>query len=169
MRNALLLAALTLAPAAGVAGAQSLSVNISAGIQFPPVVQTLASVVTFLSQGVQVTFLSTTAQPVANLNQSGGIVVRPAFPTTTRITQVQVVTATPTGTIREIYPLVQPVTVSRARPLAPQTIIVRDRDGRHRTLTEVMGRQAAWKKARGLQKKPGGMPPGQYKKENGHK
>ncbi|GHF50341.1 hypothetical protein HNQ07_002920 [Deinococcus metalli] len=169
MHRALILAALTLVPAAGVAGAQSLSVNISASVQFPPVVQTLSNVVSFLSQGVQVTFLTTTAQPVASLNPQGGIVVRPAYPTTTRITQVQVMTATPTGTIREIYPLAQPVTVSRAQPLAPQSIVVRDRDGRRRTLTEVMGRQAAWKKARGLQKKPGGMPPGQYKKEHGHK
>lgn len=169
MRTALIVAALTLAPALSAAGAQSVSVNISASVQFPAVTQTLTNVVGFLSQGVQVSFLTSGSQTAATLNRSGGIVVSPAYPVTTRITQVQVMTPTPTGTIREIYPLVQPVTVSAARPLAPQTIIVRNRDGRNYALTAVMGRQAAWKKARGLQKKPGGMPPGQYKKEHGHK
>ncbi|WP_309570756.1 hypothetical protein [Deinococcus sp.] len=169
MRKALILTVLTLSPALGMAGAQSLSVNISASVQFPAVVQTYANVVSFLSQGVQVSFLTSGSRQAVSLNPSGGIVVSPAYPTTTRITQVQVMTPTPTGTIREIYPLVQPVTLSAAKPLAPQTIMVRGKDGRHYALTTVMGRQAAWKKAKGLQKKPGGLPPGQYKKEHGHK
>ena len=39
MRTALIVAALTLAPALSAAGAQSVSVNISASVQFPAVTQ----------------------------------------------------------------------------------------------------------------------------------
>lgn len=158
MRKLLLLAALAFAPAS----AQTVSVNINASVQFPPVVQTAANLVNLLSQGVRVSFLTPTSQHVANLNQGGGIVVTPTAPRTA--TQVQVLTPI-SGTnqyIREIYPLAQPLNV--AQPIGAQNIIVRSAGGQRVPLINVMGRQAAWAKAPGLQKKPGGMPPGQLKK-----
>lgn len=163
MRKALLVAALTFAPAFSVASAQSLSVNISGSVQFPPVVQTAANLVNLLSRGVQVSFLTPTAQPAATLNQSGGIVVKPAYPTSTPITQVQVMTPIPgtTTLVKEIYPLAHPLNLSQ--PVQAQSIIVKAKDGTTYPLTSIMGRQAAWAKAPGLQKKPGGMPPGQLK------
>lgn len=195
MRIPLLIAALTLGPAALVpASAQTVSVNISASVQFPPAVQTAASLVNLLSQGVQVTFLNEAAQPVANLNSSGGIVVRPTAPTTGRLTNVQVMTPIPgtNQTVREVYPLAQPIPLAQTRtaqalstpttstaqtrtatPLTAQSIQVRASDGQTRSLTSVMGRQAAWAREGhpkggppGLQKKPGKMPPGQAKKQN---
>lgn len=167
MRTALLIATVAALPILVPAQAQTLSVNISASVQFPGTLQTAASVLSLLSQGVQVTFLTSTSQPAASLGSGGGIVVRPAYSTSTRITQVQVMTPVPNTTtyVREIYPLAQPVSVSAARALTPQSIVVRGRDGTRRALTAVMGRQAAWAKAPGLQKKPAGLPPGQYKKQ----
>lgn len=159
MRNLLLLAALTLAPAS----AQTVSVNISASVQFPPVAQTASSLINLLSQGVQVSFLTPTAQPAATLNSGGGIRVTGTSPGV-QATQVQVMTPIPGTTqyVREIYPLAQPLNV--AQPLSAQSIVVRSSTGQRVPLTSVMGRQAAWAKAPGLQKKPGGMPPGQLKK-----
>lgn len=167
MRTALLIATVAALPILAPAQAQTLSVNISASVQFPGTLQTATSVLSLLSQGVQVSFLTQGSQTVASLGSGGGIVVRPTSPTTSRITQVQVMTPVPNTTtyVREIYPLAQPVSVSAARGLAPQFIVVRERDGTRRALTAVMGRQAAWAKAPGLQKKPGGLPPGQYKKQ----
>jgi len=190
MRIPLLMAALALGPAALVpASAQSVSVNISASVQFPPAVQTAASLVSLLSQGVQVTFLNEAAQPVANLNSSGGIVVRPTAPTTGRLTNVQVMTPIPgtNQTVREVYPLARPIPLAQTRtaqglstptttspvtlPNRAQSIQVKAADGQTRSLTSVMGRQAAWAREGhpkggppGLQKKPGKMPPGQAKK-----
>lgn len=160
MRQLLLLAALTAAPAS----AQTVSVNINASVQFPPIVQTAASLINLLSQGVQVSFLTPQAQPVAQLNQTGGIRVTGASPAVTSATQVQVLTPIPgtTQVVREIYPLAQPLNV--AQPITAQSIVVRAADGQRVPLVNVMGRQAAWAKAPGLQKKPGGMPPGQLKK-----
>ncbi|MFC4427787.1 hypothetical protein [Deinococcus navajonensis] len=162
MRKALIIAALTLLPAAQVGQAQTVSTNIDARVQFPPVIQTLANVVNLLTQGVRVSFLTPTAQPAATVSPSGSLVVRPGI--TTTATQVQVMTPIP-GTnevIREIYPLAQPLNLSQT--VAPQSINVKAKDGRTLPLTSVMGRQAAWAKAPGLQKKPGQMPPGQLKK-----
>lgn len=163
MRKALIVAALLLTPA----GAQTLSVNISASVPYPQILQTAANVAQLLSQGVQVSFLTPGSQPAATLSTSGSLVVNPASPDGTRLTQVQVTTPTPSGPIREIYPLAQPLTVGQN--VQPQSIVVRGQDGTARPLTSVMGRQAAWAKAPGLQKKPGGMPPGQYKKTQGNK
>ncbi|SMB88465.1 hypothetical protein [Deinococcus hopiensis] len=176
----------------GAAGAQTVSVNISAGVQFPPAVQTAANLVNLLSQGVQVTFLNEAAQPVATLNSGGGIVVKSTVPTAGHLTNVQVMTPIPgtTQAIREVYPLAQPIALAQvtsprtvqplststtpARPVAPvtaQSIQVKAADGQTRPLTGVMGRQAAWAREGhphggppGLQKKPGKMPPGQKKK-----
>ena len=190
MRSVLLALALG-AASLGAASAQTVSVNISAGVQFPPAVQTAANLVNLLSQGVQVTFLNEAAQPVANLNSSGGIVVRPTAPTTGRLTNVQVMTPIPgtNQTVREVYPLAQPIaltptrtaqalstpsgtaTAATAQPISAQSIQVKAADGQTRSLTSVMGRQAAWAREGhpqggppGLQKKPGKMPPGQAKK-----
>ncbi|GGR57071.1 hypothetical protein GCM10008959_18390 [Deinococcus seoulensis] len=151
------------------ASAQTLSVNISASLQYPSIVQTTANVINLLNQGVRVTFLTPTNQQAATLSGGGGIVVNPAYPTTTRLTQVQVMTQVPGTTTyaKEIYPLAQPITT--AQPLSAQSIIVKAKDGTRQPLVNVMGRQAAWAKAPGLQKKPGGMPPGQYKKTQGNK
>ena len=153
--------------ALGGASAQTLSVNISASVQYPTLTQTATSLLNLLGQGVNVTFLTPTGQQAATLGSGGGITVNPAYPTTTRLTQVQVLTSTPSGPIREIYPLTQPITA--AQPLSAQSIVVKARDGTRQPLVNVMGRQAAWAKAPGLQKKPGGMPPGQYKKTPGNK
>ncbi|GAA0509849.1 hypothetical protein [Deinococcus depolymerans] len=149
------------------ASAQTLSVNINASLQYPSVIQTTANLLNLLSQGVKVTLLTPTNQPAATLG-SGGIVVNPAYPTT-RLTQVQVMTQVPGTTTyaREIYPLAQPITT--AQPLTAQSIVVKAKDGTRQPLMNVMARQAAWAKAPGLQKKPGGMPPGQYKKSQGNK
>lgn len=163
MRKALLIAALSLLPAAAqLGGAQTVSTNIDTRVEFPPVIQTLANVVNLLSQGVRVSFLTPTAQPAATVTPSGSLVVRPGV--TTTATQVQVMTPIPGSNdfIREIYPLAQPLKLTQT--VAPQSIDVKDKDGRTLPLTSVMGRQAAWAKAPGLQKKPGQMPPGQYKK-----
>lgn len=150
------------------ASAQTLSVNINASLQFPSIVQTTANVINLLNQGVRVTFLTPTNQPAATISSGGGIVVNPAYPTT-RLTQVQVMTQVPGTTTyaKEIYPLAQPI--STAQPLSAQSIIVKAKDGTRQPLMNVMARQAAWAKAPGLQKKPGGMPPGQYKKTQGNK
>ncbi|MFC4639058.1 hypothetical protein [Deinococcus hohokamensis] len=162
MRKALIIAALTLLPAGQLGQAQTVSTNIDARVQFPPAIQTLANVVNLLSQGVRVSFLTPTAQPAATVSPSGSLVVRPGI--TTTATQVQVMTPIPGSTemIREIYPLAQPLNLSQT--VAPQSITVKAKDGRTLPLTSVMGRQAAWAKAPGLQKKPGQMPPGQLKK-----
>lgn len=165
MRKFLLLAALTFGAAQlQTAQAQTVSMNIDASVKFPPIVQTAASLVNLLSQGVQVSFLTPNAQPAATLGSGGGIVVRPAVPTSTQVTQVQVLTpiAGTTQVVREIYPLAQPIRLNQ--PISAQSIIVRAKDGGRVPLTNVMGRQAAWAKAPGLQKKAGGMPPGQLKK-----
>lgn len=158
MRKALLIATIAALPVLAPAQAQTLSVNISASVQFPGTLQTAASVVSLLSQGVQVSFLTSTSQTAASLGSGGSIVVRPAYPTTTRITQVQVMTPVPNTTtyVREIYPLAQPLSVSAARATLPQTIVVQGRDGTRRALTSVMGRQAApeetrWHAARPVQ------------------
>lgn len=150
------------------AGAQTLSVNISASLQYPSVIQTTANLLNLLSQGVKVTLLTPTNQPAATVSSGGGIVVNPAYPTT-RLTQVQVMTQVPGTTTyaKEIYPLAQPITT--AQPLSAQSIVVKAKDGTRQPLMNVMARQAAWAKAPGLQKKPGGMPPGQYKKTQGNK
>lgn len=163
MRKFLLLAALTLAPAS----AQTVSVNIDASVRFPPVVQSAANLVNLLSQGVQVSFLTPTQQSAATLNQSGGIRItgsNVATLLTAPLTQVQVTTPIPgtTQVVKEIYPLAQPITATQN--LQPQSIVVKAADGQEVPLMNVMGRQAAWAKAPGLQKKPGGMPPGQLKK-----
>ncbi|RJF72349.1 hypothetical protein D3875_13120 [Deinococcus cavernae] len=159
MRKFLLLAVLTAAPAS----AQTLSVNIDASVQFPPVVQSAANLVNLLSQGVQVSFLTPTAQPAATLNQTGGIRITGVSPQAAPLTQVQVATPIPGTTqyVKEIYPLAQPL--NTAQPLAAQSIVVKAADGQKVPLVNVMGRQAAWAKAPGLQKKLGGMPPGQLK------
>lgn len=177
MRKFLLLAALTLP--AMPAAAQTLSVNIDVTVRFPMISQTSASLVNLLSQGVQVSFLTPSAQPAATLNKTGGItitgrsdgVAQPltgsggqAQPLSTQpVTQVQVTTPIPgtTQVVREVYPLAQPLSLSK--PISAQSIVVRAADGRQVPLTNVMGRQAAWAKAPGLQKKLGGMPPGQLK------
>ncbi|GGN41480.1 hypothetical protein [Deinococcus daejeonensis] len=153
---------------ASTASAQTLSVNISASLQYPSIVQTTANVINLLNQGVRVTFLTPTNQPAATISSGGGIIVNPAYPTT-RLTQVQVMTQVPGTTTyaKEIYPLAQPITITQ--PLSAQSIIVKAKDGTRQPLLNVMGRQAAWAKAPGLQKKPGGMPPGQYKKTQGNK
>lgn len=153
----------------GSAGAQTLSVNISASLQYPSVIQTTATLLNLLSQGVKVTLLTPTNQPAATISSGGGIVVNPAYPTTTHLTQVQVMTQVPGTTTyaKEIYPLAQPLTT--AQPLSAQSIVVTAKDGTRQPLMNVVARQAAWAKAPGLQKKPGGMPPGQYKKTQGHK
>ena len=158
-----------LAATLSAASAQTLSVNISASLQYPSVIQTTANLLNLLSQGVKVTLLTPTNQPAATLGTGGGIVVNPAYPTTTRLTQVQVMTQVPGTTTyaKEIYPLAQPITT--AQPLSAQSIIVKAKDGTRQPLMNVMARQAAWAKAPGLQKKPGGMPPGQYKKSQGNK
>ena len=155
--------------ALGGASAQTLSVNISASVQYPTLTQTATSLLNLLGQGVNVTFLTPTGQQAATLGSGGGITVNPAYPTTTRLTQVQVMTQVPGTTTyaKEIYPLVQPITA--AQPLSAQSIVVKAREGTRQPLVNVMGRQAAWAKAPGLQKKPGGMPPGQYKKTPGNK
>lgn len=168
MRKLLLLAALTL-PALPAA-AQTLSVNIDVTVRFPAISQTSVSVVHLLSQGVQVSFLTPASQPAATLNKSGGITITGrsdgvAQPLTgaAPVTQVQVTTPIP-GTsqvVREVYPLAQPLSLSK--PISAQSIVVRAVDGQPVPLTNVMGRQAAWAKAPGLQKKLGGMPPGQLK------
>ncbi|BBN93501.1 hypothetical protein DEIGR_103015 [Deinococcus grandis] len=167
MHRAILTTALA-ATLASTASAQTLSVNINASLQYPSVIQTTANVINLLNQGVRVTFLTPTNQQAATLGTSGGIVVNPAYPTT-RLTQVQVMTQVPGTTTyaKEIYPLAQPI--STAQPLSAQSIIVKAKDGTRQPLVNVMGRQAAWAKAPGLQKKPGGMPPGQYKKTQGNK
>ncbi|GGR99029.1 hypothetical protein [Deinococcus sedimenti] len=167
MHKAILTTAL--AATLSAASAQTLSVNISASMQFPSVIQTTANLVNLLSQGVRVTLLTPTNQPAATVSSGGGIVVNPAYPTTTRLTQVQVMTQVPGTTTyaKEIYPLAQPI--STAQPLTAQSIIVKAKDGTRQPLMNVMARQAAWAKAPGLQKKPGGMPPGQYKKTQGNK
>ncbi len=167
MHKAILTTAL--AATLATASAQTLSVNISASLQFPSIVQTTANVINLLNQGVRVTFLTPTNQPAATISSGGGIVVNPAYPTTTRLTQVQVMTQVPGTTTyaKEIYPLAQPITT--AQPLSAQSIIVKAKDGTRQPLMNVMARQAAWAKAPGLQKKPGGMPPGQYKKTQGNK
>ena len=177
MRPLLLLAALTLP--ATPAAAQTVSVNIDVSVQFPAITQTAASLVGLLSQGVQVSFLTLTSQPAATLNKTGGItitgrsdgVAQPltgsggqAQPLSTQpVTQVQVTTPIPgtTQVVREVYPLAQPLSLSK--PISAQSIVVRAADGQQVPLTNVMGRQAAWAKAPGLQKKLGGMPPGQLK------
>ncbi|WP_119674550.1 hypothetical protein [Deinococcus sp. RM] len=168
MHKAILTTALA-ATLASTANAQTLSVNINASLQYPSIVQTTANVINLLNQGVRVTFLTPTNQPAATISSGGGIVVNPAYPTTTRLTQVQVMTQVPGTTTyaKEIYPLAQPITT--AQPLSAQSIIVKAKDGTRQPLVNVMGRQAAWAKAPGLQKKPGGMPPGQYKKTQGNK
>lgn len=168
MHKAILTTALA-ATLASTASAQTLSVNISASLQYPSVIQTTANLLNLLSQGVKVTLLTPTNQPAATLGTGGGIVVNPAYPTTTRLTQVQVMTQVPGTTTyaKEIYPLAQPI--STAQPLSAQSIIVKAKDGTRQPLMNVMARQAAWAKAPGLQKKPGGMPPGQYKKTQGNK
>lgn len=161
MRKFLLLAVLTLAPAS----AQTVSVNIDASVQFPPVVQSAANLINLLSQGVQVSFLTPTQQPAATLNQSGGIRIT-GTNVATPLTQVQVSTPIPgtTQVVKEIYPLAQPITATATQTIQLQSIVVRAADGQKVPLMNVMGRQAAWAKAPGLQKKPGGMPPGQLKK-----
>ncbi|GGL02927.1 hypothetical protein [Deinococcus radiotolerans] len=166
MHRAILITALTLAT---TASAQTLSVNINATVQYPSIIQTTANLLNLLSQGVKVTLLTPTNQQAATLGTSGGIVVNPAYPTTTRLTQVQVMTQVPGTTtyVKEIYPLAQPITT--AQPLSAQSIVVKAKDGTRQPLMNVMARQAAWAKAPGLQKKPGGMPPGQYKKTQGNK
>lgn len=168
MHKAILTTALA-ATLASTASAQTLSVNISASLQYPSVIQTTANLLNLLSQGVKVTLLTPTNQPAATISSGGGIVVNPAYPTTTRLTQVQVMTQVPGTTTyaKEIYPLAQPI--STAQPLSAQSIIVKAKDGTRQPLMNVMARQAAWAKAPGLQKKPGGMPPGQYKKTQGNK
>lgn len=168
MHKAILTTALA-ATLASTASAQTLSVNISASLQYPSIVQTTANVINLLNQGVRVTFLTPTNQPAATISSGGGIIVNPAYPTTTRLTQVQVMTQVPGTTTyaKEIYPLAQPI--STAQPLSAQSIIVKAKDGTRQPLMNVMARQAAWAKAPGLQKKPGGMPPGQYKKTQGNK
>ena len=165
MHKAILITALTLAT---TASAQTLSVNINATVQYPSVIQTTANLLNLLSQGVKVTLLTPTNQQAATLGTSGGIVVNPAYPTT-RLTQVQVMTQVPGTTtyVKEIYPLAQPITTTQ--PLNAQSIVVKAKDGTRQPLMNVMARQAAWAKAPGLQKKPGGMPPGQYKKTQGNK
>ncbi|MXV21403.1 hypothetical protein [Deinococcus xianganensis] len=158
-----------LAATLSAASAQTLSVNINASLQYPSVIQTTANLLNLLSQGVKVTLLTPTNQPAATLGTGGGIVVNPAYPTTTRLTQVQVMTQVPGTTTyaKEIYPLAQPI--STAQPLSAQSITVKAKDGTRQPLMNIMARQAAWAKAPGLQKKPGGMPPGQYKKTQGNK
>lgn len=158
MRKFLLLAALTLAPAS----AQTVT-TIDASVKFPPIVQTAANLINFLSQGVRVSFLTPTSQPAATLNQTGGIRITGTSPQAAPLTQVQVMTPIPGTTqyVNEIYPLAQPLSTSQ--PLAAQSIVVRAADGQKVPLMNVLGRQAAWAKAPGLQKKPGGMPPGQLK------
>ncbi len=167
MHKAILTTALA-ATLASAASAQTLSVNINASLQYPSIVQTTANLVNLLSQGVRVTLLTPTNQPAATISSGGGIVVNPAYPTT-RLTQVQVMTQVPGTTTyaKEIYPLAQPITTTQ--PLSAQSIIVKAKDGTRQPLMNVMARQAAWAKAPGLQKKPGGMPPGQYKKTQGNK
>ncbi|MHA0042298.1 hypothetical protein [Deinococcus sp. PEB2-63] len=167
MHKAILTTALA-ATLASTASAQTLSINISASLQYPSVIQTTANVINLLNQGVRVTFLTPTNQPAATISSGGGIIVNPAYPTT-RLTQVQVMTQVPGTTTyaKEIYPLAQPI--STAQPLSAQSIVVKAKDGTRQPLVNVMGRQAAWAKAPGLQKKPGGMPPGQYKKTQGNK
>lgn len=159
MRSFLLLAALTLAPAS----AQTVT-TIDARVQFPPIVQTAANLLAFLSQGVRVSFLTPNSQPAATLTQSGSIRITGTTQGATPVTQVQVMTPLPGTTqyVREIYPLAQPLDTSG--PLSAQSIVVRAADGRKVPLMDVMGRQAAWAQAPGLQKKPGGLPPGQLKK-----
>lgn len=162
MRKTLLIAALTLMPALQLGSAQTVSTNIDARVQFPPAIQTLANVVNLLSQGVRVSLLTPDQQQAATVSPSGSLIVRPGI--TTTATQVQVMTpiAGTNDFIREVYPLAQPVNV--AQRVSTQNITVRDKDGQKVALTSVMGRQAAWAKAPGLQKKPGQMPPGQLKK-----
>jgi len=172
MHKAILTTALA-ATLASTASAQTLSVNISASLQYPSIVQTTANVINLLNQGVRVTFLTPTNQPAATISSGGGIIVNPAYPTT-RLTQVQVMTQVPGTTTyaKEIYPLAQPITITQpttTQPLSAQSIVVKAKDGTRQPLVNVMGRQAAWAKAPGLQKKPGGMPPGQYKKTQGNK
>lgn len=168
MHKAILTTALA-ATLASTASAQTLSVNINASLQYPSIIQTTANVINLLNQGVRVTFLTPTNQPAATISSGGGIIVNPAYPTTTRLTQVQVMTQVPGTTTyaKEIYPLAQPITTTQ--PLSAQSIIVKAKDGTRQPLMNVMARQAAWAKAPGLQKKPGGMPPGQYKKTQGNK
>lgn len=164
MRKLLLLAALSAAPLVAPASAQTVSVNINASVQFPSMVQTAANLINLLSQGVRVSFLTSTSQPAATLNQSGGIRITGTSPAAAPLTQVQVMTPIPGTTqyVREIYPLAQPIRATQ--PISAQSIVVQAAGGQRVPLVNVMGRQAAWAKAPGLQKKPGGMPPGQLKK-----
>ena len=170
MRTVLLSAVLGLAALGLPAQAQTLSVNIDASVRFPAVAQTAASLLNLLSQGVQVTFLTPTSQPAATVTRTGGIQVHSSVPSAANprdaaptLTQVQVSTPIPgtTQTVKEVYPLAQPI--KPGQPIRAQSIVVRAADGQPQPLTSVMGRQAAWAKARGLQKKPGQMPPGQLK------
>ena len=170
MRQVLLSAALGLAALAmPSAHAQTLSVNIDASVRFPSVTQTAASLLNLLSQGVQITFLTPTSQPAATVNKTGGIQVYSSTPSATNprdaapLTQVQVSTPIPgtNQTVKEVYPLAQPI--AAGQPISAQSIVVRAADGQTQPLTSVMGRQAAWAKAKGLQNKPGQMPPGQLK------
>ncbi|GHF76859.1 MULTISPECIES: hypothetical protein [Deinococcus] len=162
MRKFLLALALSGSLALPAASAQTVSANIDVSVPFPQIVQTAAQVVNLLSQGVRVSFLTPASQPAATLSSGGGIVVNPATPAP-QVTYVQVMTPIPgTSTvIKEVYPLATPISTSK--PVAAQTIMVRAKNGKLVPLTSVMGRQAAWAKAPGLQKKPGQMPPGQLK------
>ena len=64
---------------------------------------------------------------------------------------------------RNRLPPKQAQPLSASKPISAQSIVVRPTDGQAQPLVNVMGRQAAWAKAKGLQKKLGGMPPGQLK------
>ncbi|WP_339097174.1 hypothetical protein WDJ50_06940 [Deinococcus sp. VB142] len=165
MRQLFLFAALSLTSLGfSAAQAQTLSVNIDASVRFPSLSQTTSTLLGLLSQGVQVSFLTPTSQPAATLNKTGGITVHSATPgALPALTQVQVATPIPgtTQVVKEVYPLAQPLSASK--PISAQSIVVRPTDGQAQPLVNVMGRQAAWAKAKGLQKKPGGMPPGQLK------
>lgn len=165
MRKVLLVALLGLTSLGfSAAQAQTVSVNIDASVRFPSLTQTASTLRDLLSQGVQVSFLTPTSQPAATLTKTGGITVHSATPgVLPTLTQVQVATPIPgtTQVVKEVYPLAQPL--SATQPISAQSIVVRPTDGQAQPLVNVMGRQAAWAKARGLQKKPGGMPPGQLK------
>lgn len=159
MKKVLLLAALCLAPASAQ------TVTIDASVRFPPTVQTAANLVNLLSQGVQVSFLTPNQQPVASLNKTGGIQITGSAVGTApqAATQVQVSTPVP-GTnqvVQELYGLIKPLDLKQ--PISAQSIVVTAKDGQTVPLLNVMGRQAAWAKAPGLQKKVGEMPPGQLK------
>lgn len=158
MKKVLFLAALL----AGPASAQT--VTIDASVKFPPIVQTAANLVDLLSQGVKVSFLTPTQQPAATLSKTGGIQLTGKITEPQPVTQVQVSTpiAGTNQVVQELYGLLKPLDLKQ--PISAQSIVVKAKDGQTVPLLNVMGRQAAWAKAPGLQKKPAGMPPGQLKK-----